>query len=182
MTTAKLENGRLQGISKGTDSSAVSPILLARLRSASYKVARSDRTLTGATLEVGILSQGGDSTLRDFKPSRMNHGEESVVRQMIPVKRSRLTVSDTVTIDEPAGGYIEMMEFRNSARVHLIALLGKGALRYYLEGIITTIKQKAYEMHTEPVDQLLHTEPEGMHTEPEGNAHRASGSAFEFTV
>ena len=110
---------------------------------------------------MGILSECGDSTLRDFKPSRMNHGEESVVGEMIPVKRSRLTVSDTVRIDELAGSFFEMMEFRKSARVHPIAVLGKGAVRYYLEGIITTIKQMSYgklacsEMHAEPVDQLL---------------------------
>ena len=33
------------------------PILMAGLRSASYKTKRSDRTLTGATLEMEILNQ-----------------------------------------------------------------------------------------------------------------------------
>ena len=31
-------------------------------------------------------------------------------------------------IDEPAGGYMKMMEYRNSARGHLIALENKGAM------------------------------------------------------
>ena len=41
---------------------------------------------------------------------------------------NRLTVSETVSIDEPAGGYMEMMEDRNSARGHLIALENKSAM------------------------------------------------------
>ena len=35
---------------------------------------------------------------------------------------NRLTVSETVSIDERAGGYMEMVEYKNSARGHLIAL------------------------------------------------------------
>ena len=62
-----------------------------------------------------------------------------------------------------AGGYTEMMEYRSSARGHLIALEDKGALEGYLEEKIqdTTMKQKAYgtlaspEMHAEPIDQLV---------------------------
>ena len=50
---------------------------------------------------------------------------------------NRLRMSETVSIDEPAGGYMEMVEYRNSARGHLIALENKGAMENYLE---TTIK------------------------------------------
>ena len=63
-----------------------------------------------------ILSQCGESTLKDFKPSPMNHGKGSVVGQLVPVEYNRLTVSETVLIDEPADGYMEMLEYRNSAR------------------------------------------------------------------
>ena len=35
----------------------------------------------------------------------MNHGKRSVVGQLIPVEYNRLTVS----IDETAGGYMEML-------------------------------------------------------------------------
>ena len=38
------------------DEAMVPPILMAGLGSAIYKTKRSDRTLTGATLELGILS------------------------------------------------------------------------------------------------------------------------------
>ena len=84
-----------------TDVAMVQPILMAGIKSISYKSKRSDRILTGATLE--ILSQCGESTLKDFKPSPMNHGKGSVVRQLFPLKYNRLTLSETVSIDEPAG-------------------------------------------------------------------------------
>ena len=56
-----------------------------------------------------------------------------------------------------------MMEYRNSARGHLIALETKNALECYLEEMIkgTTMKQKAYgtlassEVHAETVDQKI---------------------------
>ena len=141
----------------------VPPILMAALKSVSYKTKRSDRTLTGATLEREILGQCEESTLQVFKPSSMNHGKGSVVGQLVPVECNRLTVSKTVTIYEPAGGYMEIMEYRNSARGHLIALENKSARECYLETMMqgTTLKQKAYEtlvssdMHAETIEQLV---------------------------
>ena len=155
---------RLPGISKSmTDVTMVPPILMAGLRSASYKTKRIDCTHNEATLEMKIFSQCDESTLKIFKPSCMNNGKRSVSGQLNPVEYNRLTVSDTVSIDEPAGGYMEMMEHRNSARGHLIALEVKCAIECYLEGMIngTKMKQKTYgtlvssEMHTESVDQLV---------------------------
>ena len=95
------------------------------IRSATYKTKRSDRTLTGAKLEMEILSQCGQSILQIFRPSCMNHGKGSVVGQLVPVEHNRLTVSDNISIDKPAGGYMELVEYRNSARGHLIALKTK---------------------------------------------------------
>ena len=92
-----------------TDIAMVPPILIARIKSTGYKSKRSDRTLTGATLEMEILSQCGESTMRDFKPSPMNHGKGSVAGQLVPVEYNQLTVSEAVSIDEPAGGYMEML-------------------------------------------------------------------------
>ena len=99
-----------------TDVAMVPPILMAGIKSTGYKSKRSDRTLTGVTLEMEILSQCGESTMKDFKPSPMNHGKGIVVGQLVPVEYNRLTLSETVSIDEPAGGYMEMLEYRNSAR------------------------------------------------------------------
>ena len=62
-----------------TDVAMVPPMLMAGIKSTGYKSKRSDRTLTGATLEMKILSQCGESTMEDFKPSPMNHGKGSVV-------------------------------------------------------------------------------------------------------
>ena len=62
------------------------PILMAGIKSTGYKSKRSDRTLTGATLEKEILSQCGESTMKDFKPSPMNHGMGSVAGQLVPVE------------------------------------------------------------------------------------------------
>ena len=146
-----------------TDVAMMSPILMAGLKPASYKTKRSDSTLTGATLEMEILNQCGESTLKDFKPSLMYHGNGSVVGQLFPVEYDRLTMSETVLIDEPAGGYMEMLEFRNSARGHFIALEDESAMEGYLETMMqgTTLKQKAYEilvsseMHEETIEHLV---------------------------
>ena len=119
---------------------------MAGIKSTGYKSKQSDRTLTGATLEKDILSQCGESTMKDFKPSPMNHGKGSVVGQLVPVEYNRLTLSETVSIEEPAGGYMEMLEHRNSARVHLMTLEDKSAMEGYLETMMqgTTLKQKTY--------------------------------------
>ena len=146
-----------------TDVAMVPPILMARIKSASYKTKKSDRSLTGATLEIEILSQCGESTLKDFKPSPMNHEKRSIVGQLVPVECNLLTVSETVSIDEPAVGYMEMLEYRNSARGHLMALEDESAMEGYLETMMqdTTLKQKAYEtlvsseMHAEVIEQLM---------------------------
>ena len=60
---------------KLTDVTMVPTILMAGLRSASYKTKSSDRTLTGATLELELLTQCGECTLKDFRPFSMNHGK-----------------------------------------------------------------------------------------------------------
>ena len=79
-----------------TDIAMVTPILMAGIKSTGYKSRRSDRTLTGATLEMEILSQCGESSMKDFKPSPMNHGKGSVAGQLVPVEYNRLTVLETV--------------------------------------------------------------------------------------
>ena len=76
---------------------------------------------------------------------------------------NRLTLTETVSIDEPAGGYMEMLEYRNSARGHLMALEDKSAMEGYLETMMQgiTLKQKAYgtlassEMQAETIEQLV---------------------------
>ena len=101
--------------------------------------------------------------MKDFKPSPMNHGKGGVIGQLFPVEYNQLTLSETVSVDEPAGKYMEMLEYRNSARGHLMALEDKSAMEGYLETMIqgTTLKQKAYgtlassEMQAETIEQLV---------------------------
>ena len=93
---------------------------------------------------MDILNQCGGSILNIFKPSNKNHRKGTVVGHLTPVEHNRLTVSETVTLDEYAGGYIEMMEFKNSARGQLTALGNKNALECNLDGFILAMKQKAY--------------------------------------
>ena len=146
-----------------TDATMVPPIPMAGLRSASNKTKRSDRTLVGATLEVEILCQCGESTLGVLRPSCKDHGKGSIIGQLTPVEYNLLTASDTVSIDEPTGGSMSIVDYRSSARGNLIALNNKGAMECYLEKLIqgTTMKQKAYgtlvssEMHVETVDQSV---------------------------
>ena len=146
-----------------TDVTMVPPILMAGVKSTGYKIKKSDRSLTGATLKMEILSQCGESTMKDFKPSPTNHGKGSVVGLLVPVEYNQLTVSDTVSIHEPANGYMEMLEYRNSARAHLMDLEDQSAMEGYLETMMqgTTLKQKAYgtlvssEMHAETIEQLV---------------------------
>ena len=130
---------RLFGTSRTmTDVTMVPPILMAGLRSASYRTKRSDLTLTGATSQMKYSANGGKYPW-GFIPSCLNHGKRSVIGQLTPVAYNRWTVSDTVSIDEPAVGYMELVEDRNSARGNLLTqkLPGKK-----IQG--TTKKQKAY--------------------------------------
>ena len=90
----------------------------------------------------------------------MNHGKGSVVGQLVPVDHNRLTVSETVSIGEPASGYTEMLESRNSARGLLMALEDQNAMEGYLDTMMqgSTLKQNAYgtlvssEMHAETIE------------------------------
>ena len=117
---------------------------MAGIKSTGHKFKRSDRTLAGPTLEMEILSQGGESTMKVFKPSSMNHGKGTVAGQLVPVAYNRLTVSETVSIDESAGGYIETLEYRNSARGYVLALEDMSAMEGYLETMLqgTTSSRK----------------------------------------
>ena len=84
-----------------TELAMVPTILMAGLRKASFKTERSDLTLTGATLALEILSQGGERTLKDFKRSSVKQGKVSIAVQLTLVEHNRMTVPETVTIDEP---------------------------------------------------------------------------------
>ena len=66
-------------------------------------------------------------------------------------------------IEEPAGIYMELMEYRTSARGHQITVENKKAMKCYLEELIkgATMKQEANgmlassEMHTDTMYHLV---------------------------
>ena len=68
-----------------------------------------------------------------------------------------------MSIDEPADGYMEMLEYRNPARGYVMALEHNSFMEGYLETMLqgTTLKQKAYgtlassEMQAETIEQLV---------------------------
>ena len=68
-----------------------------------------------------------------------------------------------MSIDELAGGDMEMLEYRNSARGYVMALEDKSTMDGYLETMLqgTTLKQKAYgtlassETQAETIEQLV---------------------------
>ena len=82
---------------------------------------------------------------------------------LVPVEYNRLTMSETVSIDEPAGGYMEVLDYTNSARGHLIVLEERSAMEGSLETMMQgiTLKRKVYgtlvssEMHSETIEQLM---------------------------
>ena len=90
----------------------------------------------------------------------MNHGKGSVVGQLVPVKYNRLTLSETVSVEEPAGRYMEMLEYRNSARGHLMALEDKIAMEGYLETNqeeVLQLRVRNHRVGVQPFPKRRHT-------------------------
>ena len=73
--------------------------------------------------------------------------------QLDVVEYSRITVPDSVHVGDPAGGYVEMLKARNSARGHLMAWNEKQAMQEYLkeltENSILNRKDKGTVMSSE---------------------------------
>ena len=67
-----------------TDVAMVPPILMAGIKSTGYNSKRSDRTLTGATLEMEILSQCGESTMKDFRPRKEKCRRTTITSGLYP--------------------------------------------------------------------------------------------------
>ena len=68
-----------------------------------------------------VISQCGSGGLDDYKPSRTNMARMKLEGQLDMVEYSRIIGPDSVHMGDPAGGYVEMLKARNSARGHLMA-------------------------------------------------------------
>ena len=108
-----------------------------------------------------ILNQYGESTLRDFKSSCMNHVKGSIVSQLTPVEHNRLKVSDYM-VDT---WIHEMLEYRNAAKNHLIALEKR-------HGMLPRRNNQGHDDKTEGLWNVSLFR----------NAHRDGGSIGEFVV
>ena len=107
----------------------IPPMLLAGLTTRATRSKKSARTLADTKLEMEVINQCGSGGLDDYKPSRALKLEG----QLGVVEYSRITVPDSVHMGDPAGGYVEMLKARNSARGHMMAWDEKRARQEYFK-------------------------------------------------
>ena len=120
------DGARLAG---GEKENLISPMLLAGLTTTATRSKKNARTLADTKLEMEVISQCGSGGLDDYKPSRTNMARMKLEGQLDVVEYSRITVPDSVHMGDPAGGYVEMLKERNSARGHLMAWNEKQAMQ-----------------------------------------------------
>ena len=119
----------------GEKENLIPPMLLAGLTTTATKSKKTARTLADTKLKMEIISQCGSGGLEDYRPSRTNMARMKLEGQLDVVEYSRVTVPESVHVGDPAGGYVEMLKARNSARGHLMAWSEKRAMQEYLKGL-----------------------------------------------
>ena len=119
----------------GEKDNLIPPMLLAGLTVTATRSKKTARTLADTKLEMEIISQCGSGGLEDYRPSRINMAKLKLEGQLDVVEYSRMTVPESVHMGDPAGGYVEMLKARNSARGHLMAWSEKRAMQEYLKGL-----------------------------------------------
>ena len=117
----------------GEKENLIPPMLLAGLTRTAVRSKKTARTLADTKLEMEIISQCGSGGLEDYRPSRTNIAKLKLEGQLDVVEYSRVTVQESVHMGDPAGGYVEMLKARNSARGHLMAWSEKRAMQEYLK-------------------------------------------------
>ena len=119
------ESGQGDGatMAGGEKENLIPPMLLAT------RSKKSARTLADTKLELEVISQCGSGGLDDYKLSRTNMARMKLERQLGVVEYSRITVPGSVHMGDLAGGYVEMLKARNSARWHLMAWEEKQAMQ-----------------------------------------------------
>ena len=121
-------------------------MLLAGLTTTATRSKKNARTLADTKLQMEVISQCGSGGLDDYKPSRTNMAQMKLEGQLDVVEFSRITVPDSVIMGDPAGGYVEMLKARNSARGHLMAWDEKQAMQEYLKELTenSNLSRKEY--------------------------------------
>ena len=142
------ESGQGDGatLTGGEKENLIPPMLLAGLTTTAMKSKKTARTLADTKLEMEIISQCGSGGLEDYRPSRTNMAKLKLEGQLDVVEYSRVTVPESVHMGDPAGGYVEMLKARNSARGHLMAWSEKRAMQEYLKGLTenSNLNRKEY--------------------------------------
>ena len=93
-----------------------------------------------------VISQCGSGGFDDYKPSRTNMAGMKLEGQLDVVEYSRISVPESVHMGDLAGGYVEMLKARNSARGHLLAWSEKQAMQEYLKELTenSNLNRKEY--------------------------------------
>ena len=130
----------------GEKENLITPMLLAGLTTTAVRSKKTARTLADTKLEMEIISQCGSGGLEDYRPSRTNIAKLKLEGQLDVVEYSRVTVPESVHMGDPAGGYVEMLKARNSARGHLMAWSEKRAMQEYLKELTenSNLNRKEY--------------------------------------
>ena len=130
----------------GEKENLIPPTLLAGLTITATRSKKTARTLADTKLEMEILSQCGSGGLEDYKPSRINMAKLKLEGQLDVVEYSRITVPESVHMGDPAGGYVEMLKARNSARGHLMSWSEKRVMQEYLKELTenSNLNRKEY--------------------------------------
>ena len=129
------EQGDSATLTGGEKENLIPPMLLAGLTITATRSKKTARTLADTKFEMEIISQCGSGGLEDYRPSRINMAKLKLEGQLDVVEYSRITVPESVHMGDPAGGYVEMLKARNSARGHLMAWSEKRAMQEYLKGL-----------------------------------------------
>ena len=142
------KNGQGDGamLAGGEKEKLIPPMRMAGLTTTATRSKKNARTLADTKLEMEVISQCGSGRLDDYKPSRTNMARMKLEGQLDVVEYSRITVPDSVHMGDPAGGYLEMLKVRNSARGHLMAWNEKQAMQEYLRELTenSNLSRKEY--------------------------------------
>ena len=130
----------------GEKENLIPPMLLAGLTITTTRSKKTARTLADTKLEMEIISQCGSGGLEDYRPSRINMAKLKLEGQLDVVEYSRITVPESVHMGDPAGGYVEMLKARNSARGHLMVWSEKRVMQEYLKELTenSNLNRKEY--------------------------------------
>ena len=121
-------------------------MLLAVLTSRATRSKKNARKLAVTKLAMEVISQFRPGGLGYYKSLRTNTALMKLEGQLDVVEYSRTTVPDSVYMEDPAWGYVEMLKARNSARGHLMAWSEKHAMQECLKELTedSNLNRKEY--------------------------------------